>query len=378
MPLKPTSPADRILEADVLRGLAVLGMVLWNFRSASMGNFRVAGRADALVNLLITVSDIQNTVHLLFAFLFGWGLAQASRRGASGWPLAATNWRKLVALFLIGLANACLSDRTDVLQSFAILGAVFLLFAHRSNVLLLCAAFLLAAAPVLGERLLTHVLSPQAYAGTNLYASLGGAFVRTASYGQMVAARTREVILSLGHPRDYVENLDVLVAFLLGLYTTRRGILRDVRGHRRIIWRILGASVAVRVAGLAWSVAGMPGATLVMEYAKHALAIAYICLVLLLLQARVWRMLLRPLADVGRLALSNYLLQGAAGTTLSFGYGLGLYGRLGMATGEALALAVFAVLAVGSRWWLSKFAFGPAEWLWRTVTYWRPVASGSP
>jgi uncharacterized protein len=166
--VKPTSSADRILEVDVLRGLAVLGMVIWDFRSRAMGNFHVAGHADDYVSRMIAVSDIENTVHLIFAFLFGWGLAQASRKGAVGWSMAVTNARRLLALFLMGIANACLFDRTDILYLFAIIGGVFLLFARRSDRTVLSSAVLLVAGPVLGSRVLTHVISPQAYAGNHL------------------------------------------------------------------------------------------------------------------------------------------------------------------------------------------------------------------
>ena len=78
-----------------------------------MGNFHVGGRADDYVARLIAFSDIQNTVHLVFAFLFGWGLAQSWGKGGSGLSLVSANTRKLLALFLIGMANACLFDPAD-------------------------------------------------------------------------------------------------------------------------------------------------------------------------------------------------------------------------------------------------------------------------
>ena len=77
--MEPTKPAERIIEIDVLRGLAVLGMVLWDFRSSSMGSFHVSSGADHVVDRIVSFIDIQHTVHLLFAFIFGWGLSGAGR-----------------------------------------------------------------------------------------------------------------------------------------------------------------------------------------------------------------------------------------------------------------------------------------------------------
>ena len=355
----------RSLEVDVLRGLAVLGMVIWNFRSRSMGNFQVASTADSVVNGIIAASDIQNTVHLVFAFLFGWGLAQGMGNGA-------TTARRLVTLFLMGMATAALLDRTDILRDLAVIGVVLLLFQDLSNRAVVTLAVVMVGAPVVGAALLSHALPTNAYGGSGLWDSLDPSFVETARYGHLVAARARETLLELLHPRMYVENLDMLVVFLLGLYVSRRAMLRDLPGHLAVIWRTLWISLAIHLLVVAGRL--MLGGTwglVVGEYSKQALAVFYMCSVVILLQLPIWRRVLGPLAGVGRLALSAYLVQAFIGTTLSFGYGFGLYGRLGVAWGEALAVAVCIGLVTLSNWWLSRFAFGPAEWGWRVVTYWR-------
>jgi uncharacterized protein len=71
------------------------------------------------------------------------------------------------------------------------------------------------------------------------------------------------------------------------------------------------------------------------------------------------------------MALSNYLAQSAIFSLLFYGFGLGLFGRLGSAITAPLGLAVFAAQLVASEWWLRQFRFGPAEWLWRSLTYGR-------
>jgi uncharacterized protein len=366
--VKPTSPSDRILEVDVLRGLAVLGMVIWDFRSGSMGNFHVGGALDSYVNGVVAVSDIQDTVHLIFALLFGWGLAQ-------GLGDSKLSLRRLASLLIMGMVTASLLDRTDFLHYLAIMGVVLLLFKDLSNRAVVTLAVVMVAAPVLAARFLTRTLSPEAYGGSHLWDSLGPSFIQSASYGQMVVTRGREALLDLLHPKVYVENLDMLVAFLLGLYARRRGVLRDIPAHLGLIVRTLWISLAVHLVGVGWSILRLQtpytANVMVGEYSKQAFAVFYVCLVVVLLRARIWRRILGQLAPVGRLALSAYLLHCFIGTTLFFGYGLGLYGRLGMAAGEALAVATCAVIMVLSSWWLSRFELGPAEWAWRAVTYWR-------
>jgi uncharacterized protein len=80
---------------------------------------------------------------------------------------------------------------------------------------------------------------------------------------------------------------------------------------------------------------------------------------------------MQVLAPVGRMALTNYLLESVVSICLYDGWGLGLVGRLPPSRCVALTLAVFALQVPFSHWWLSRFSFGPAEWLWRSLTYGR-------
>src|SRR5690348_4834961 len=144
----PTNPEKRIVEIDILRGVAVLGMILWNFRSRAMGNYYSTGNIDHFVDRVITVFDIENTVHLLFSFLFGMGLAMQMRSHAT--PFEAICLRRLLALFIIGMINGFFLDRTDILYIYAMLGVILLLFANLSNRVILTSAVLLIATHGLG------------------------------------------------------------------------------------------------------------------------------------------------------------------------------------------------------------------------------------
>jgi uncharacterized protein len=118
---------------------------------------------------------------------------------------------------------------------------------------------------------------------------------------------------------------------------------------------------------VAWSWVVYPAGRAV---ATPALTLFYAAGVVLLLRSRAWHRLFRAFVPVGRMSLSNYLLQSVICTPIFYGYGLGLYGDVGPFLGIVMGIAIFFVLQVPfSAVWMHRFRFGPIEWLWRTLTY---------
>jgi uncharacterized protein len=101
------------------------------------------------------------------------------------------------------------------------------------------------------------------------------------------------------------------------------------------------------------------------------ISLAYIGAVMLICKSNPLEKFTRPFAAVGRLALSNYLLQTIICTTIFYGHGLGLYGKVERIGQIAIVIGVWILQLVISPIWLRKFRFGPAEWLWRSLTYWK-------
>src|SRR5262249_50084630 len=99
------------------------------------------------------------------------------------------------------------------------------------------------------------------------------------------------------------------------------------------------------------------------------LAIGYVAGLILLLQRATWQRWLHPTAALGRMSLSNYLLQSVICTTLFYGYGFGWYGKIGAAGQMGLTILIYLVQLPLSNWWFRWFQFGPMEWLWRSLTY---------
>jgi uncharacterized protein len=166
----------------------------------------------------------------------------------------------------------------------------------------------------------------------------------------------------------------LLAYFLFGAWAWRTGRFARADGFRRIGW----AALPVALAGHALLVYGrMQGLGLspgfdalwmcVYAAAIPAMALSYLAgIQALVAKGSAWVAWLIP---IGRMALTNYLMQSVLFTTIFYGYGLGLWGRMGMPAGLALIAATWGLQAVVSAWWLRRFTFGPAERLWRKLSY---------
>jgi uncharacterized protein len=169
--------------------------------------------------------------------------------------------------------------------------------------------------------------------------------------------------------------------FLIGMLVGRKGIIKNVVEHRRLLLRMLigcgSAGLAANFLGAWVMIAGSAGrdfgfllvGTGIISIFGPVLTFSYIAGVVLLVSRRLSLTLLMPIASVGQMALTNYLAQSAIATTIFYGYGFGLGGSVGRLGTIGIALLVFAAQVVFSVIWLKFFRYGPMEWLWRSLTY---------
>jgi uncharacterized protein len=175
----------------------------------------------------------------------------------------------------------------------------------------------------------------------------------------------------------------LLLTMLFGFYVGRRHIIQNLPEHipwikRVMVWCFVIGFLAAAVAATLFlfiqptgraSMVGFFGGML-FTIQRPLLCLFYISAIALLsLKSGRARRLFSPLAIVGRMPLTNYLMQSIIFTTLLYSWGLRLYGRVGPAGCLGLTAIIFAVQVLYSRWWLARFRFGPMEWLWRGATY---------
>jgi uncharacterized protein len=403
-PLAPVGEGERVELLDILRGVAIFGILLVNLQMFfspiylwfSTADWWTAPVDKAAERLVLFVA--QGKFYTLFSFLFGVGMSiqlqRATRRGDRFVPFFA---RRMVWLLLIGLAHAFLLWFGDILATYATVGFALILFRNRRPTTLAVWAIILLLIPLVLVGAATAIVEV-ASMFPEPAAEIERATAESDARSVEAAKQARE-----GYPTgSYVEILPlrarqvgaiytmfplfasgVLALFLIGLNLGRRRFLQEVEPNltliRRLIWWLLGVGVAGNAVGVVLLDRVHPGMPSVEGFVQQvafavgapALTFFYIAAITLMVQKPSWRRRLAPLGAVGRMALSNYLLHSLVFTTLANGYGLGLYGRIRPSVGLLMTLAMFAAQVPLSVWWLRRFRFGPVEWLWRSLSYWR-------
>lgn len=395
--LAPVSPAARLLQLDVLRGLALLGVLLVNLDAFSGSMWARdahlpiplgwgGGVGAALVRILL-----EGKAAALLALLFGAGLAiqleGADARGRDYVPFAL---RRVGALAALGLAHSLLLWNVDILLDYALIGLLVLPFLRwrASRVLwavpILLLVSLAIAMPFLS--LLKHLDGDPA-----AFYRQGLAHYGQGSWLEALRYRAWEFLHVLG-PQRLTSRLPALLPFfILGVYFWKKGFLARPEDHTRTL-RIL-AAICLTLGLLAnllpqealhATVAGIPQPFRAMIklgafFARPALTVGYLAGILLLIQKPRWRQVLGFFAPLGRMALTQYLLQSVVCTLVFNGYGFGLYGKVTVSAMLLGGLVFFALQVWTSRLWLTAFTLGPAEWLWRRLSYGaRRAASAEP
>jgi uncharacterized protein len=169
--------------------------------------------------------------------------------------------------------------------------------------------------------------------------------------------------------------------FLLGMWVWRAGIVQRLDEYRPVLKRVcawcLSAGLILNIFVATVKAVVPPGkvslwgwsAGVLFLPASHILSAGYVSGLALLFMHERWRRILIPFAAVGRMALTNYLLQSVLCTLFFYHYTTGLYGRIGPAIGLVPTVVLYGAQVVSSNWWLRRYRFGPMEWLWRGMTY---------
>lgn len=388
--------ADRLVVIDTLRAVALSGVIIMNLTAMVMifkaeAVMTAAGPVDMGVGLAELVF-LQGKARSSFAFLFGVGFgilmlrAQARGAGFGGFYL-----RRVFILLLIGLCNLAFLFWGDILIVYALLGMVLLLFRNAGQKTLLILGLTLVVLPPLligaAEAVIGGPLPNLAGTGPGAAQAAFDALLpayATGDYWAFVCANFRYYVTHNLTDTSYVVmyDLGVLGLFMLGLWTARKGVFGDIEQHRPLLRRI--AAVALPV-GLVISVVqatrmlGVPaegvlrGAVTAAYVGLPILAFGYLAILTLFI-SRSGRWLSTLLAPMGRMALTGYLASNAIGAFIWYAWGLGHINDtswLTMGGMNLIAVAVFVGLCLFSALWLSVFRFGPAEWVWRSLTYGR-------
>ena len=393
----PVAPGERIRSLDVLRGFAVLGILIMNVQSFSMPGaayLNPTAWGDLTgINLAVWMAGhvlADGKFMTLFSILFGAGVCLfAERAQARSGRSAAVHYRRMFWLLVFGLAHAYFLWAGDILVPYALCGCGIYLFRNRSprrllvlgiwvfsvsTFLYLFSAWGLSYAPPEAAADVASTWAPDAAAiEAELAAYQGGWMAQQ-------AARVRSVLEMHTIVFPLLSLWRCGGAMLVGMALYKWGVLsaaRSGRFYRRMIVIGMAAGLTAIGAGLWWNFSGdwtwersfFTGSQF-NYWGSTGVALGYLGLVMLAVQKGAFSNLQRRLAAVGRLAFTNYILQTVLCTILFYGHGFGLFGSVERYQQLFVVLAVWLIQLWLSPVWLQRFAYGPLEWAWRALTYW--------
>jgi uncharacterized protein len=396
--LRPVAPQERIRALDLLRGWAMFGVLWSNLNDVYASHASVTTLDHALWWTQQWLLESRFYALLILLFGIGFGI-QLLRAEGLATDLRNTYYRRSAALLAIGVVHGTLIWHGDILTIYALVAFALVMFRTASTrTLLAAAAILWFLGPIIVRE--SMFLSGLRFPVPGLDYPARTLIYAHGTWLQIERARVGEYVDWLGN-FGLTSYVSILASFLVGLWSIKSGYLRRVIDEPRVTRRLLVLSLVAAAIGYArWHWAGTlwplrppspnrapafpyPGFQLAMlrsfvlkffDWATEGTAIAYACILLLLWQRPRGERLLRPLAATGRMALTTYLTQSIVCTLLFYNYGLGWYGSVGISGCFLITLILFACQMVASTWWLTRFRFGPVEWVWRTITYGRAPA----
>ncbi|MGY8631550.1 DUF418 domain-containing protein [Bradyrhizobium sp. 14AA] len=371
----PVNPSERIGSIDVLRGVALLGVLAINlvteFRISIFEQFLPAARPAAPLDravetILMLAVDMK--AFALFSLLFGVGLAIQFEHLSTNPHRALLLFRRLVVLLALGLIHLCLIWNGDILTEYAVAGLIFLPFLFGPRWLLAS-----GAATFLGVYLALQVWSPPglfpSFAAIQRDVQEANHVYADGSFWEVLAFRLREIPLIV--PLHIYVFPRTIGLFFLGAFIWRSDVLR--KPDRKLLFSTAAACVGLGAALILLKVNGASASLGLDAVATPAgtilLALGYGAAFVGVAELTGGRMLLGWAVPLGRMAFTNYLAQSVIFGWIFYGYGLGLFGQLGAAEALAIGLAVYVCQMFFSAWWLRHYRYGPVEWLWRTLMY---------
>ncbi|SFE71419.1 DUF418 domain-containing protein [Alteribacillus iranensis] len=395
----PTLDKDRIITLDIVRGFALFGILLANMSSFKTPVFHLQSLPDYFDRLPSSLLD-QWTVFFLdlfvigkfypmFSFLFGLGFYLFYER-LSRKDLNAKHYyyRRLLFLLVLGFLHLLFIWSGDILHTYAIAGFFLIFFINRRSKTLLIWALLLLSSSAIFFFLLTtagnYVVSLNE--GT-VYEKQATDLVETArqlyqhgDYTNLLAFRLKEeVSYILLNVLFILPN--IIGLFLLGMWAAQKKLFQSPESYKSF-W-INTAFVSLLFGGGLSSVYALlknsflPIPSWLAHGAAEGLNIIagplfmmfYLSLFVLFLRRPQISRILQPLELVGKIALTNYLLQSLICIFIFYGFGFGWYGSIGVFAGTSIALIIFGMQIMFSWFWLKRFNRGPLEILWRAWTY---------
>ena len=394
--LHPTQGKERIIALDILRGFAIMGILVMNIQSFAMPeaaylNPTAYGDLYGMNKWVWVLSHIfaDQKFMTLFSLMYGAGIVLVTqnaekRTGKS----AGLHYRRTFWLLVIGLMHAHLIWYGDILVAYALCALLMYLFRRmRSRYLLVIGVLWMSV----------HSLLYLGFGSTVQYWPPESVEAARESWQPTEEALRQEIAAYLGTWSEQFEQrtesaLMLETSVFLMIFLWRAGGLMLV-GMALYKLGVLTASKSRRFYLRGWLVSWLIGLPVIiyglyrhfeagwtLEYSMFIgsqfnywgslfVAFGWLCIVMLVTKSNALKGLRNRLAAVGRSALTNYIFQSVICTFIFYGFGLGFFGSIDRTGQILIVLLVWAIQLFLSPWWLSRYKFGPLEWAWRSLTY---------
>jgi uncharacterized protein len=404
----PVASTERLYVLDVVRGVALLGILIMNmpgFANSFFAGFvgkplwpaPIDQAAESLREMLFS-----GKFNSMFSLLFGIGFTIQFDRLQRKLPEQASRLylRRVLFLFALGLLHGMVFWTGDILHMYALFGLLLLfVLRHLSDRAIMVLIGLCILYPLASGTLRLFVMTPdvvellkaqaKAWEASNNMAYGSGSFLAAAR------EHAREFIYyydnrwSLWYSLGFYVQIasTMLLGVLIGRHHLPQRINEFLPWVRRLQWGALGLGLATAlVFGTIMLLDRSPTPTplkvlgsFCYVLCRLSMMIFYVLTIVRLLQAERWRGRFAPVAAVGRMPLTNYLAQTLICTTLFYGWGFGLWGQVGPAWQLVIPFVIFFGVQVPfSILWLRRFEYGPMEYLWRLATYGRSQPRALP
>ena len=391
----PVTENTRIDAIDVLRGAALLGILVMNVQAFAMPQaayFNPTAYGDLEgANLYVWLAGrmlADQKFMTIFSMLFGAGIVLMAGRAEARGEARRLHYRRMAWLAVIGLLHAHLLWQGDILFLYAVCGmAVYPLRRLGPGRLAALGTTLLAvgSAVTIGaglslpywpeEELTAFTAEAWRPAPEVIEAELavfrGGWLAQLPVRSANALALETILLVVWGFWRASGLMLIGMALFKRGVFGARRspGFYAGLIGAAAAVGLPLQAYGAYLDFERGWPVWSFFVGMQFNYWPSVAVSLGYVGLVMLACRTDALRRATRPFAAVGRTALTNYLLQTVVCTTIFYGHGLGWFGSVDRVGQIGVAAGVWALQLAASPWWLRRFRIGPAEWAWRSLTY---------
>ena len=396
--LKATLPEQRIVSLDLLRGFAVLGILIMNIQSFSMigaAYINPAANGDliGLNKLTWILSNLfaDSKFMSIFSMLFGVGIIIFTERALEkGRRAGRLHYRRNFWLLIFGMIHAYLIWYGDILVAYSLCAFFAFVFRNLKPKTLLIYSILFFVVPILFT--VASGLSIQYWPEESYNQNMQSWMPDAATIEAETTAMRGSWIEQMGHR---VPGAIFLQTFLFFWQSFWRVMSMMLLGMALFKWGILSAakskSFYIKMAFVCLSLGLLLTGTGIfqnfsynwsMDYSMFigsmynyvgsvGVALGYIALVMLLSKSASAHGFKNIISSIGKMAFTNYILMSVICTFTFYGHGLGLFGKIERGNQILFVIAVWAILLIISPLWLKKFQYGPLEWLWRVLTYWR-------